>query len=94
MIKITGLDRLTRELGEAQQAFAELDGRLGSVEFDPGDAESIEEAIRNMETMIDVRIGRLADSRLVAPLIVQTKAAYRPSILDAAAAARLEKGQG
>ena len=44
MFKISGLDQLTRQLEQAQQAFAEIDGELGTVEFNPHDPASIEAA--------------------------------------------------
>lgn len=35
MLKITGLDKLQKELKVAQLALSELDGNLGTVHFDP-----------------------------------------------------------
>ena len=90
MVKITGLDKITRELKEAQQTLAEIDGKLGAVSFDPSDAESIEDAIVAMEQMIDARLGTYVSNRMIAPLAEQMKASYRQAILDKAAAARLE----
>jgi ferredoxin len=45
MLKISGLDSLTKELDDAQKALADLDGSIGSVSFDPSDPADIERAI-------------------------------------------------
>ncbi len=57
MVKITGLDKLTRTLDDAQKAIAAIDGELGAVNFNPNDPGSIEAAIAQMEAMIDERLG-------------------------------------
>lgn len=51
--KINGLDALQRHLVEMKNAFAELDGDIGTVAFDPHDSASVEEAICQMERLID-----------------------------------------
>lgn len=91
-MKIAGLDRLQRELKEAQTALADLDGELGSVTFDPNDPSSIDAAIRTMENVVDNRVGRYASNSIVAPLIEGAKESFREAILEKAAAARLGDG--
>jgi hypothetical protein len=91
-VKITGFDKLSRQLEDAQKAFAELDGELGTVSFTPDDPASIENAIRQVEEMIDDRVGRYASNPFVAPLIEGAKEQYREAIIEKAAAARLEEG--
>ena len=90
-IKITGLDKLTRELEGAQKALAEIDGELGTVRFDPHDPASIEQAIRSMETMIDAKLSAYGKNSIIAPLAQQMKESYRLSIVEKAATARLEE---
>lgn len=90
MIKITGLDKLQREINEAQRALSELDGQLGTVHFDPHDPSSIESAIQSVNHMIDQRTAQYASNPIVAPLINQMKETYRESIVAKAAAARIE----
>lgn len=92
MPKMAGLEKLTRELKEAQTALAELDGDLGSVNFDPDDPLSIEAAIGAMEQMIDQKLGHYAGNSIVAPLAEEMKEKYREAILDKAAEARLSDG--
>jgi hypothetical protein len=90
MMKITGLDKLTKQLKDAQRAFAEIDGELGSVSFDTNDPASIEHAIKNMEALVDARLCDYEDNPLVAPIAKQMKESYRQAIIDKAAAARLK----
>lgn len=89
MFKIEGLEKLQRQLAEAERAFEEIDGELGSVSFDPDDPESIEAAIVSMEQMIDDRLGPYANNPLVGPMIDEMKDKYRTAIIDKAAEARL-----
>lgn len=89
MIKISGLDSLSRTFDDAQKAIEQLGEEL-HVSFNPHDPESIEQAIQQTESSIDDRLGAWADNPIVANLIEQTKEQYRQAILDRAAQARLE----
>lgn len=89
MFKIDGLDRLQRELAEAERAIAEIDGELGAVSFDPHSPESISAAIVSAEQLIDERLGQYADNSVVGPMISQMKESCRTAIIDRAAEARL-----
>lgn len=90
MLKITGFDKLSRELKEAQKAFAEIDGDLGTVNFDPHDPASIEAAIQSVEEMIDEKLSGYMSNSIVAPMADEMKAKYRGAILEKAGEARLE----
>lgn len=90
MLKITGLDKLQKELKEAEQALDELDGELGVVNFDPHDPASIEAAVQSVMQMIDSRIQPYADNPVVGSLADQMKESYRENILQKAAEARLQ----
>lgn len=94
MFEITGLEKLTQSLQDAQEALSNLDGELTSVRFDPADPASIEAAIHEMERVIDERVGSHADNAFVAPLVEGTKERFRQVILDKAAAARAASGEG
>lgn len=89
MFKITGLDKLQRELAEAQRALSDLDGELGTVSFDPHEPASIEAAIQSVNQMVDQRAGQYASNPIVEPMIEQMKASYREKIVERAAAARI-----
>ena len=90
MIKITGLDQLTRQFGDAQKALAELGSELGTVKFNPHDPASIEAAIQQIESTVDERLGAYASNSITGPLAAAMKETYRQGIIDRAAAARLE----
>lgn len=89
-MKITGLDKLQKNLTEAQRALAAIDGDIGRVSFTPDDPSSIQAAIQQMENMIDQKVGQYASNPIVAPLISASKEAYREAILKKAATARLQ----
>ncbi|MDI5922497.1 hypothetical protein QLQ86_17070 [Halomonas sp. LR5S13] len=90
MLKITGLEKLQKELKEAEQALSELDGELGVVNFDPHDPASIEAAIQSVNRMIDSRVEPHVDNPIVGSLADQMKDSYRENILQKAAEARLQ----
>jgi len=93
MFKITGLDKITRELDEAQKAFAEIDGELETVNFDPNDPASIEAAIQGMEEIIHSKLGSYARNSIVAPMVDEMKEKYREAIIEKAAEARSGDGE-
>ncbi|HWV32424.1 MAG TPA: hypothetical protein VN038_22335, partial [Dyadobacter sp.] len=86
----SGLDKLSRELSEAQKALGSLDGNLATVKFNPHDSASIEEAIQTMEAAITDRIRPYSNNVLVRKLVGPMKAKYRQAILDKAEELRLQ----
>ena len=92
-MKITGLDKFSQQLRDAQKVLEGLDGELGSVTFDPNDPGSIEAAIKRMESTIDERVGSSASNPIIAPLVQGMKDQYRKAILERAATARLKEGE-
>lgn len=91
-MKITGLDNLTKQLEQAEKAFAQLDGEVGTVNFDSQDPASIEAAINNIGAIIDERMIGYENNPFVEPLIEQMKAKYREAIIEKATEARLKGG--
>lgn len=89
-MKVTGFDKLKKELEDAQCALREMDGELGVVNFNPHDPASIESAVNQVHQIIDQRVGRYASNSIVGPLILQMKEKYRAGILQKAAEARLQ----
>ena len=81
MFKVTGLDKLQRQLEDAQRAFKSLDGQLATVHFDPEKPDSIEAAVRAMESAIDDKVAPYRDNAMVANIIPQLKEKYRAAIL-------------
>lgn len=92
MIKITGLDELSRTFQDAAKALEGMD-EIGTVSFDPEDPGSIESAITEMSRMIDERLEPYGDNPIVADLAESMKESYRDGILEQAAAARLKGGE-
>jgi hypothetical protein len=86
---IKGLDKLQRDLRDAQTALKELDGDLCTVRFDPFDPASIESAIQQVNDTIDNRVGGHSSNPLVLPLIEEMKELYRSQILEQASEKRL-----
>lgn len=90
MLKISGLDKLKRELNQIQKALAALDGDIGTVSFDPNNPASIELAIHEVERMIDERVAAYASNPTVQKMAESMKEKYRDGILERAATARVE----
>ena len=80
MVRIQGLDKLTRQLDEAGKAAEALDGDLTTVNFDPSNAASVSEAVRQMERAVDQKVSRWRGNPLVEELAKTTKAAMRKQI--------------
>jgi len=93
MFKITGLDKITRDLEQAQKAMAGMDGELGTVKFNPHDPASIDAAVQEVERLVDERLGGYSDNPIVGPMIDAMKEHYRTAIFDKAASARLTDGE-
>lgn len=89
MFNITGIDKLSRDLEDAQRAMSEMDGELGSVSFDPHDPASIDVAIQDAERLFDDRVSSYTSNPIVGQLLQGMKEQYRQEILDKAASARL-----
>lgn len=96
MASIKGLDKLSRDLKDAQRALSALDGDLAEVSFNPEDPASIEAAVRHVNDTIDQRVGRYLQNPIIGPLVEGMKERYRSAIMDRAAEARLrgEKSDG
>lgn len=88
MIKITGLNKLSKELDQLQRVISQLDGEIGTVSFDPNDPASIESAISNVNALIDQKVEDFSSNSMAASIIEGLKDTYRQGILDKAAEAR------
>ena len=88
-MRITGLDKLQRDLTRASSELGAIDGDIGTVRFDPHDPASIEAAVAEAEHLVDLQLGGDDDNLILGPLADGMKASVRQGILDRAAAARL-----
>jgi hypothetical protein len=82
-VNITGLDKLQRELSEAERALKSLDGTITTLKFTPGDPKSVQNAIRQMERAVDDKIRPYRNNPLVAQMADGLKMAYRKQIRTA-----------
>ncbi len=88
---MSGFDKLTRDLNEAQKAISALDGEIGTVKFDADDPASIEAAIQQTEVLLDERLAEYSSNPIVGPMLEGLKEQYRDGILERAATARLQQ---
>lgn len=86
IVKITGLDKLHRDLKDAQRAFESLDGTITTLKFDPDDPTSVEDAIRQMEAAVDSKTVPYRGNVLVSNVAEALKEKYREMILESAQA--------
>ncbi|MBX9448134.1 MULTISPECIES: hypothetical protein [Dickeya] len=90
-VKITGIDKLQKQLKEVKEATEALSGSY-DVRFDANDPASIENAIQEAYTMVDERVSGLATNPMVSPLIENMKENLRQQILNNAEQRRQENG--
>ncbi|HEQ1857590.1 TPA: hypothetical protein VEO38_001110 [Providencia alcalifaciens] len=93
MLKVTGLDKLQKDLKVAQLALNELDGNLGTVHFDPQDPASIESAIQKINQIIDERVYQYSSNPIIGPLAEQMKQTYRENLIQKATQFRLKNNE-
>lgn len=91
MIKIKGLQNITKILEDAARAAEEIHGEIGHITLNPFDPASIEAAIQTMETLVDDRLGPYGSNPIVSNMAEQIKESCRQRIIDMAAEARLSK---
>jgi hypothetical protein len=83
-INITGLDKLQRQLEEAQRALESMNGTITTLKFDRDDSASVQQAIRQMEVAVDHKIAPYGSNPLVAKVAQMTKDSFRERILERA----------
>jgi len=83
-VKIEGLDKLQRDLKDAERALNALDGTIATLKFNPEDSQSVKNAVRQMETAIDSKIARYRGNALVSQLAQAMKEQYGKKILELA----------
>lgn len=93
MFEIKGLDKLTKTLNDLQKLSTELDGELGTIEFNSQSAESIEQAIIKMEVMVDKKFENYSSNSVALEMADSIKSSYRQMIIDKASEERLEVGK-
>ncbi|MEJ5174611.1 hypothetical protein [Erwinia sp. MYb416] len=91
-VKITGIDKLQKQLKEVEDATEALNGSY-DVHFDANDPASIENAIQEANSMVDERSSRYVNNPMVTSIIESMKENLRQHILDSAEQLRQESEQ-
>lgn len=91
-IKMNDLEEVANQLKELQSFMSEIDGDIGSVNFNTQDQNSVNQTIANMETMIDEKAKNYEHNQSVLEIVEELKASYKQQILDKALEA-LENGE-
>lgn len=90
MLEIKGLDKLTKTLDELQKLSAELDGELGTIQFDVQNAESVKQAIAEMEAMVNNKFEGYSSNSVAVNMANSIKSSFRQMIEDKANKASVE----
>jgi predicted nucleotide-binding protein len=91
--KITGFDSFERELQLVTEAIESLDGKITTLDFDPLDQMSVENAIADVKLAIDKKVAPYRNSPIVEGIIAELKSKYEAEILERATAARLNNNE-
>lgn len=87
-MKVSGLDKLLKELDQAQKAISRLDGTITTVEFDPNQPASIHAAISKMEGQVDACVAAYSRNGMVKEMVEGAKASFANQIRERAARAK------
>ncbi|HGN9466902.1 MULTISPECIES: hypothetical protein [Providencia] len=79
-MKISGIDKLQKQMEEIEHVTAALDGSY-NVTYDANDPTSIENAIQVACSLVDERASQYQTNPLVIPIIEQLKETLRERIL-------------
>jgi hypothetical protein len=95
MAKIAGIMELFQmrlRVEDACRAFRSLDRELAKITLKPGDAASVEAAMRQMEAAVDRKAAPFRGNKFVDPFVKPLKDKYRAAIREKAAAGRGKPG--
>ena len=92
MAKIMELYQMRLRVEEACRAFRSLDRELAKINLTPGDAASVEAAIRQIEAAIDRKAAPFRGNTFVDPYVKPLKDKYGAAIREKAAAGKGKPG--
>ena len=81
MTKSDGLTNLSRQLEDASRVFQLLGGELAHVTLIPGNQESVQAAIQQVEATIDQKAALYRGNELVESMVQQLKKRYRDELI-------------
>jgi hypothetical protein len=82
--KIMELYQMRRQVEDACRAFRSLDGELAKISLKPGDAASVEAALRQMKAAVDRKAAPFRGNRFVEPYVKPLKDKYCAAIREKA----------
>lgn len=91
MIKITGLNELSKKIDDMAKFTKELDGEICKVSFDADDPGSIDRAIVQVEGVIDAKAAAYRSNDWIDSVASKAKESLRSQILEKAAQARMKE---
>jgi hypothetical protein len=89
-IKIDGLNKLHRDLEQAQRAFKSLDGEITRLTFDPNDQASINAALRQLDNAFDAKLRPYRGNPLVEGMAKDIREGFRKGFLKRVEEAKRE----
>lgn len=89
-MKVTGFEAIKKKTDQMAKFAEEIDGGLASVSFDPADPESIEAALQQISDAIDEKTKSYERNDWIQNLAAQLKEHARNSVIEKAAAARMD----
>jgi hypothetical protein len=81
-VNFTGLEKLQRDLEDAEKAFRSLDGTIATLQFGPDDPASVQAAIREMEVAIDRKTAPYRGNPMVVQVAKGLKETYAKAIRE------------
>ena len=88
MVAVMELYQMRLRVEDALRAFQSLDRELAKITLTPGDAASVEAAMRQMQAAVDRKAAPFRGNPFVEPYIKPLKDKYRAAILAKAAGAK------
>jgi hypothetical protein len=86
--QIEGQDEIENQLQELNPLFAQLNGPICELRFDPTKPEQVQSAIQTTEKTVDQRLSEFSDDPLVQQLAAAAKEKIKAEILKRASDAR------
>ena len=84
MLEIQGLDELQDELVDLQKFMNEFDSELGTFKLNSKDSDSVENAIREMERMVDNKVLKYSSNATIMNMVSDIKNNLKQQIISKA----------
>lgn len=84
MLEIQGLDKLQDELVDLQKFMNEFDSELATFKLNSKDSDSVENAIREMERMVDNKVLKYSSNATIMNMVSDIKNNLKQQIISKA----------